>query len=472
MSDDSSVGRLAARLRERAAASPPGTRLPSARQLVAELAVGPVTVSRAVGRLVAEGVLVTEAGRGTFVAPARAGRRRELDTGWQTVALGEATFDGGDVAALVRPAAPEVLLLSAGYPSPELQPLAALAAAATRAARRPGAWALAPTAGLPELRGLLAAAVGAEPADVLVVPGGQAGLSAALRTLAPPGSPVLVEVPTYLGALVAARAAGLRPVPVPTDAGGLRADLLPEAFARTGARLLYVQPTYANPTGVVLDPSRRRAVVEAARQAGAFVLEDDWARHLPLDGPAPPPLLHDDVDGHVVHLSSLSKAAAPSLRIGALVARGPAAARLAAVRLVDDFGVARPLQETAVELLGSTAWPRHLARLRAALRRRRDHLHGELRRQLPGLEPPVLPHGGLHLWLRLAEGTDDVDLATRARGRDLVVGAGRPYFVTEPPWPHLRLSFAARRRGPADRRRRSAGRPAVIHEAGIPPPPG
>jgi len=409
---------------------------------MAENSVGPVTVTRAVARLVAEGVLVTEAGRGTFVAPARQGRRRELDTGWQTVALGEACFDGRDVAALVQPAGPDVLLLSTGYPAPELQPLAALTAAAARAARRPGAWALAPTAGLPELRTLLAATVGADPGDVLVVPGGQAGLSAALRALARPGSPVLVEVPTYLGALAAARAAGLRPVPVPTDAGGLRADLLPEAFARTGARLLYLQPTYANPTGVVLEPARRSVVLEAARQAGAFVLEDDWARHLPLDGPPPPPLVQDDVDGHVVHLSSLSKAGAPSLRIGALVARGPAAARLAAVRLVDDFGVARPLQETALELLGSPAWSRHLTRLSAVLRRRRDRLHGELRRQLPELEPLSLPPGGLHLWLRLPEGTDDVDLATRARARDLVVGAGRPYFVAEPPGPHLRLSFA------------------------------
>lgn len=80
----------------------------------------------------------------------------------------------------------------------------------------------------------------------------------------------------------------------------------------------------------------------------------------------------------MVHLSSLSKAAAPSLRIGALIARGPAAARLASARLVDDFGVARPLQETAVELLGSSAWPRHLSALTRELRRRRDHLLGQL----------------------------------------------------------------------------------------------
>jgi len=408
---------------------------------VAEHAVGPGTVSRAIGRLVAEGVLVTEAGRGTFAA--RRPSRREPDTSWQTVALGEAPVDSSAVAALLQPAAPGAVVLSSGYPSPDLQPLAALAAAATRAARRPGGWALAPPAGLPELRQLLAAPVSADPDAVLVVPGGQAGLSTAMRALTRPGAAVLVEVPTYLGAVATARSAGLRPVPVPTDADGVRADLLPDAFARSGARLLYLQPTYANPTGVVLAPERRAQVLAAARQAGAFVLEDDWARYLPLDGPAPPPLLHDDDDGRVVHLSSLSKAGAPSLRIGALIARGPAAARLGALRMVDDFSVARPLQETAIELLGNPAWPRHLGQLARALRTRRDHLTGELRLHLPELAPHTVPHGGLHLWLTLPAGTDDLEVADLARSRQLLVAAGRPYYVTEPPGPRLRVSFAA-----------------------------
>jgi DNA-binding transcriptional MocR family regulator len=450
MSDGSSVARLAARIRQQAAALPPGAQLPSSRSLMAEHGVGPGTVAQAIARLAAEGAVVSEPGRGTFVA--RRGRTAEADTSWQTVALGEAPVDSRPVAALLQPAAPGMLLLSAGYPSADLQPLTALSAAATRAARRPGGWALAPPGGLPELRQLLAAPLGADPADALVVAGGQAGLSTSFRALGQPGGAVLVEVPTYLGALAAARAAGLRPVPVPTDERGIRADLLADAFGRSGARLLYLQPTYANPTGAVLAADRRAAVIQAARDAGAFVLEDDWARYLPLDGPAPPPLLHDDADGHVVHLSSLSKASAPSLRIGALIARGPAAARLASVRMVDDFGVARPLQETALELLGSSAWPRHLTQLARALRRRRDHLLTEVGRHLPALEPPRPPRGGLHLWLTLPSGIDDVELSERARAQDLVVGAGRPYFVAEPPGPRLRLSYAG-----ADEAQLSAG---------------
>src|SRR5690606_24217211 len=120
----------------------------------------------------------------------------------------------------------------------------ALSAALARAARRPDAWDRAPATGLPPLRALFARFVGADvtPDDVLITSSGQTALATAVRAIAAPGSPVLVETPTYPGALAAMRAAGLRPVPVPMDAGGIRPDLLADAFASSGARALYCQP--------------------------------------------------------------------------------------------------------------------------------------------------------------------------------------------------------------------------------------
>jgi len=441
MSNSSSTDRLATTLRQLAAALAPGDRMPSTRALVTEHAISPVTVARAIAQLTADGNVVTEAGKGTFVAPRRPSGIP--DTGWQTVALGEARALTADLGRLLAIPDPDALVLSSGYLADELQPTQALAAATARAARRPGAWGRAQPAGLPELRAEFATSLGVDTGDVIVVPGGQAGLSAALRALAAPGAPLLVEVPTYLGALVAARGAGLRPIPVPTDTGGLRPDLLADAFDRTGARLLYTQPTYANPTGTMLRPDRRAAVLDVVTAAGAFLLEDDWARHLGIDGPVPPPLIRDDTDGHVIYLTSLTKAAAPSLRIGALVARGPAGARLLATRLVEDLFVARPLQEAAVELLRSPAWPRHLAFLRRALRERRDTLVTAVTSAVPELELTHIPSGGLHLWLRLPAGIDDVELAARARRDGVIIEAGRPYFVAEPPAAHLRLTYAA-----------------------------
>jgi DNA-binding transcriptional MocR family regulator len=440
MSNDSSVVRLAGALRDLAAARQPGDQLPASRAIVARYGVSPVTVGRALARLAAEGTVVTEPGRGTFVAPRRAPLE---DVGWQTVALGDARVDTTHLRRLLEVPGPSTLVLSSGYLADDLQPTRFLATATARAARRPGAWGRVPPTGLPELCAAFAGTIGVDAGDVTVVAGGQSGLSAAFRALSPPGLPVLLEAPTYMGAVAAAQAADLRPVPVPTDRDGLRPDLLAEAFAKTGAGLVYTQPTFANPTGGVLAESRRQDVLDVVRGAGAFLVEDDWARHLAIDGTAPPPLLRDDRDGHVVYLTSLTKPVAPSLRVGALVARGPAADRLAAIRRAEDLFISRLLQEVAVELFGSPAWPRHLTALRAALRERRDALVAGIRRDLPGVEVTHVPTGGLHVWVRLPAGVDDTELADRARRRDVVVEPGRPYYVAEPPAPHLRLTYAA-----------------------------
>ncbi len=442
MSQSNSTERLASSLRALALAGAPGESLPSARELVAAHRVSSMTVSRALAALVSEGLVVTEPGRGTFVAPRRPpSTSASGDLSWQCAALAERVVDDYGLATLLAPSEPGLLPLSMGYLAEELQPIRALNTALTHATRRPGSWDRSPTTGIGPLRSALGATVGVDAADVLVVPGGQAGLSAALRGLAPPGAPIVVESPTYPGILLLARAAGLRPVPVPVDAHGIRPDLLAEALARTGARIVFCQPTYANPTGTVMPAERRAAVLDAVRAAKAFVIEDDCARHLALVPGAPPPMVRDDPDGHVVHLTSLSKVAAPSLRIGALVARGPAAARLTALRAVDDFFVPVPLQEAAVELLRSPSWPRHISRLRRELLLRRDALVGALRTELPEVAIHRVPDGGLHLWARLPDGADDVAVARRCATRGLLVSPGRGYHAGEPPAPYLRLTY-------------------------------
>lgn len=330
--------------------------------------------------------------------------------------------------------------MDGGYLHRSLQPARALTAALARAARRPDAWDRAPAVGLSSLRTVFATLADADVRadDVLITAGGQSGLSIAFRAIAAPGSPVLVESPSYPGALAAARAAGLSPVPVPMDAYGVRPDLLAEAFARSGSRVFYCQPTYQNPTGTVLSDERRQQVLAVARAAGAFVIEDDFARFLHHGGTVPKPLLSADRDGTVVYLTSLTKPAAPSLRIGALIARGPVLERLRAIRQVDDFFVARPLQEAALELLSSPSWDRHLRGLAVALRER----CGALANALPAdWEVSQVPAGGLHLWVRLPPGVDDVAAAAEARQAGVIVSAGHRFFATEKPAAWLRLNF-------------------------------
>jgi DNA-binding transcriptional MocR family regulator len=428
-------------------------KLPSSRELVTRYQVSPVTVSRAIAALAAEGLVVSRPGAGVFLAGQRPTAPVTRDTSWQEVTLSaepgvapERAVDVGGVLATLAHAEAGVIDLNCGYPHPSLQPERMLAAALARAARRPGSWSRPPVEGLSELRAWFARDIAEDLAasDVLIAAGGQSALTTALRSLAAPGAPVLVESPTYPGLLAIARAAGLRPVPVPVDVDGVRTDLLAEAFARTGARLFVCQPLFQNPTGAVLSPGRRDQVRGIARDAGAFVIEDDFAgRLVHTDAPPlPPPMAAGDHDGVVVHIRSLTKPTSPSLRVAALAARGPAFARLRAVQTVDSFFVPRPLQEATLELVAAPAWPRHLRALGTALQHRRTTLAAAVERLRPGLLPRRLPYGGYHLWLRLPDGHDPDLLTSAARRAGVAITPGGPYFTAEPPAPYIRLSYA------------------------------
>lgn len=453
------MGELTEQLRRELDRYSPGGKLPSSRALVERFRVSPVTVSRALARLAAEGLVVTRPGAGAFRARPHRGETPAGDTSWQEVALsadGAAdlvprTVDASGVTVSLAAPPPGVLELSGGYLHPSLQPERAMAAALARAGRRPGAWGRPPLEGLPELREWFARGIGGAvtAAEVLIAAGGQAALATALRALAPPSAPVLVESPTYPGMLALARAAGLRPVPVPVDPDGVRPDLLADAFHATGARVFVCQPLFQNPTGAVLAPTRRTEVLRIAREAGAFVVEDDYVRRLVHAdaAPLPRPLAADDPDGVVVHVGSLTKATSPSFRVSALAAHGPVLERLRAIQVVDSFFVPRPLQEAALELVGSPAWSRHLRALSAELKTRRDAMTGALARQLPDLALPHIPSGGYHLWVRLPDGSvgsgAEAALTAAALRAGVAVTPGRPYFSAEPPAAHLRLSFAA-----------------------------
>lgn len=403
-----------------------------------------LTVQRALSALVARGLVVTRPGRGSYTATRRPTAGRE-ELGWQTLALGSRANLAADLERLLSPTPPGLLPLASAFLDEKLQPLGLLAAATARAARRPYGWSRPPADGIDELRSYLAGEAGASyrADNVIIAPGGQLALTVACRYLAVPGDTIVVESPTYLGALVAARSAGLIIVPVPTDAYGILPDALADALTRSRARLVYLQPRHANPTGTVLAPERRLDVLDALRRAGAFCIEDDWVRDLDLDEPTPPPLASLDEDGHIIYIRSLTKPIAAGLRVATLIARGPALTRLRRGRLSDDLFVSPVLQHTALEVLTSPGWPRHLAGLRKALRLRRDTLVAALRAFLPSCDLEVVPIGGVNLWLRLPSLCTDEEVTAAAHQRGVSVSTGRSYFPGEPPGPYLRLSYAA-----------------------------
>lgn len=440
MSNDSSIDRVVTELHRLVDAGTVGQRLPSTRALQAGLGVGPVTVQRALGRLVAEGRLVTRPGSGTFIASRHT--TRTGDTDWQQVALGPSPVHPSGLDQVVHLANAPGLQLGAGYLDAGLRADARLATALGRAARRPDAWASPPAAGLPELRSWFGRQLGADPEHVLITSGSQSALSATMRAILPARHPVLFATPTYPGALAVARSAGLTPISVPCDRDGLRPDLLRDAFARTSARLLVIQPTYANPGGSVLAAHRRGEILDICRVAGAFVIEDDYARWLGFAGEqTPPPLFVDDDRGQVITIVSLTKILAPSLRVSAVIARGPVMNRIGAMRIVDDFFVSRPLQHTVIELVSGPGWAAQLRAVGTALRERASALVAAVAHELPdcAATPPL---GGISMFVGLPRGVDEGATVAAAARLGVVVGPGRYFTIGEQETAHLRLSYA------------------------------
>ncbi|MEU6540931.1 PLP-dependent aminotransferase family protein [Streptomyces sp. NPDC047000] len=441
MNDDSSRSLLLSALRELAAREPAGTRLPTVRTLQREYRVSPATVQAVTREMAAAGLVEVRPAAGTFVAAHPVPPPR--DTAWQQAVLGGRTPDAAVRALdLVTEPPAGTIRLSGGYLDEETIPTRALGASLARAGRRPGVWGRSPVDGEEALRRWFARAIGGVAHDeVVVTAGGQSALSIAIRALTRPGQPVLMESPGYLGAISIARTYGLETVPVPTDAHGMRTDLLDDALTRTGARLVVVQPLFANPTGTTLPPERRAQLLDTATRHSAFVLEDDYARDLVIDTPVPPTLMSADRTGHVVHVRSLTKAVAPGLRVAALAARGPALARLRAAKALDDLYVSGPLQAAALDFLTSSAFPRHQRAVSRQLAHRRDALLRALTTHLPGADVTCVPRGGMHVWVRLPDGTDPDVLAARALAAGVLISAGTPWFPAEPDGACLRLTY-------------------------------
>lgn len=421
----------------------PGHRLPSVRALQERLHASPVSIQKVVAELRNEGLLITRPGDGTFVAVAPKQAVVQADTTWQSGALGRAPAIPFGLEHLGVDRTSGDILLDNGFPDPSLHATALLSKLAATAAKRASAWDRCPPEGHPELRDRIARELrpDLDRSHVIITPGGQAALDAIFRSFAQPGDAVVLEEPCYPGAIGAATLAGLRVVPVATDRDGVIVEELERALATSRARVVMLQPRYANPTGAVLAEDRRADVMALVERFGAFIIEDDWVRDLDLDGLTPRPLATSDKNGHVIYLRSFSKVAAPGVRLAGVVVQGQAWARLRGTRLLADFFAVPLLQEAVNDMLASPAWQRHLQDLRSELRVRRDTLIASLHQSAPDLSPPI-PAGGVGLWCRLPAGMDEARFVAGCQERGVRVGPGASYWIAEPPAPHVRIAFA------------------------------
>lgn len=442
-----------AALREWVASASPSARLPSTRELVAQYGASPVTVQTALRTLSAQGLIETRPGSGTFVRAVRTAR--PLDYGWQTAAMRAPQTRIPSLGTALRTAPHDAIALHAGYPDRELLPERLIRAALARAARSDAALLRSPVTGLPELQSWFATELGRAtpvgvtppvPSDVIVLPGSQSGLSAIFRALVTNGQPLLMESPTYWGAILAAAQAGVHVVPVPSGPEGPDPEELARAFEETGARAFYAQPNYANPTGAQWSPAVAEQVLDVVRANGAFLVEDDWAHDFGISTDSHPVAAIDDT-GHVVYLRSLTKSVSPSIRIAAVIARGPARERILADRGAESMYVSGLLQAAALDVVTQPSWRTHLRGLRQQLGARRDLLVTSLREHAPDAHIAQVPAGGLHLWVRLPDATNLERLVSDCEAAGVMVAPGDEWFPAESTGPFLRLNYSGQNPG-------------------------
>ena len=352
-----------------------------------------------------------------------------------------------DILALTS--RPEVISFAGGLPAPELFDAEGIRAAYDRVLAENAHRALqySTSEGDPELRAATAARLTArglatEADDLLITTGSQQALTLLTTTLVEPGDVVLVEDPCYLAALQAISFAGARIVAVPTDDQGIDPVALEEIVVRERPKLLYIIPTFQNPTGRTLPAQRRREVAEVAERHGFWIAEDDPYGELRYEGEHAPwiasfPAAAD----RTVLLGSFSKIMAPGMRLGWL--RAPAALRRACVitKQAADLHTSTVDQAAAARYLADSDLDAHLTRVRGAYRDRRDALLDGLGDALPPGSSWNRPEGGMFIWARLPEGHDATALLPVAVAHDVAYVPGAPFFAGPPDPASLRLSF-------------------------------
>lgn len=374
----------------------PGSRVPAERNLARLLAVSRTTVVSAYEILRQEGWLESRQGSGTMVraAPRRAERVAEPPS-----------FRRHPVyRSLIEGSGGTIEFLGAHLSGSGAIPdeIVSLKEGIARLARGHGYL----PAGLPELRRGIAKRLDARGLptredQVLVTSGAQQAIGLVASLFLQRGDAVALESPTYLGAMDLFANAGAHLVPVPVGDRGVSAEVLRDVVRRASPRLVYLVPTFHNPTGLLVPEATRRAIARIADESGVPIVEDDTLADLTLGPEPPPPIAAFSRDGPVLTVGSLSKVLWGGLRIGWIRAPEPILARLTRLKILTDLGCSILSQLAAVELLA------RIEAIRRARRREVRAKYGRMARLLKSLLPSwswTPPAGGLTLWVKLPHG--------------------------------------------------------------------
>ncbi|HUO24619.1 MAG TPA: PLP-dependent aminotransferase family protein [Candidatus Aquilonibacter sp.] len=355
---------------------------------------------------------------------------------------------------------PEVISFGGGLPAPDVFPVKQFEEACHAVLQKHGGEALqyGPTEGYEPLRAMIARNIArygilAKAENVLITSGSQQALDLIGKLLINSGDRVLVEAPTYLGALQAFNVYGAQYVSVPLDHDGLRTDQL-ESCLRLGPKFMYLLPNFQNPAGVTLSEARRHQLIFLADKYGIPIIEDDPYGQLRYEGEHLAPLVVLDREnlrrdngftlGNVIYLSTFSKTLAPGIRLAWIVAPGDVIGKLVQLKQAADLHTATFNQMVAYEVAKDGFLDQHVKLIREVYRERRDVMLHALQQFFPPEVTWTHPKGGLFLWITMPEGTDCRVLFRTALAENVAFVPGDCFYGNDAPdgCRHMRLNFS------------------------------
>jgi GntR family transcriptional regulator/MocR family aminotransferase len=439
------------------------TRLPASRQLAQDLGVNRITVENAYAELESEGLIFSKLGSGTYVLhpdPLLALPKNNPDAPWplwQQSVVTQAKVTRSKLLDIKRGAArhPQPVSFASGIGDANLFPAEDIRKALQAVMRRDGIAALdyGDRNGYGPLREsithiLASQGIQTQPENILITAGSQQALSLVSQLLLNPGDVILVESPTYSGALELFRALGFKVVGIPVDVQGMQVEGLEKLLQQHHPKLIYTIPNFHNPTGTCLTGSRRRQLLVLAERYNVPILEDDFVGDLRYEGHTQPALKALDPGGCVIYISTFSKMLMPGLRVGFIVADGPVYESLANFKRINDLATSELVQRALEAYVTVGRYQAHLRRSCQVFHKRRDAMVSAIRRYLPTDVRFDLPQGGLFIWLQLPQSLASDELLPLAYEEGVDFAPGNPFFpngAQRGSW--LRLNFVAQTPG-------------------------
>ena len=436
------------------------TRLPASRQLARDLGVNRITVENAYAELETEGLIYSRMGSGTYVLPpnplltlSKDGPGAPWPLWQQSVGFQDRINKNKPQDKTVRKKTshPYPINFDSGIGDAHLFPAEDFRKVLQTVMRRDGIAALdyGEPSGHAPLRETIAHILASQglhtrAENVLITAGSQQALSLISQLLLKAGDVILVESPTYSGALDLFRSLDFKVVGIPVDGQGMKVEGLEKLLQQHHPKLIYTIPNFHNPTGTCLSSPRRRELIVLADRYNIPILEDDFVGDLRYEGRTQPALKALDPGGRVIYINTFSKILMPGLRVGFLVAEGPIYDALVNFKRVNDLATSTLVQRALEAYVTVGRYQAHLRRSCQIFRKRRDAMLSAIQRYLPAEVQLDTPQGGLFLWLQLPQELSSEMLLPLALEEGVVFAPGNEFFPDKSggrTW--LRLNFVA-----------------------------